>query len=125
MAKSKITLGEVGPLAAALNMALSGAKQQDTRIKLREALRALAQHGEHLDAEKQVLINQYAEKDDNGKPVVDGDAYVFGDKQADVDAAWKALNKTQVVVQHRLTLDDAAGLPADQALDALELLIGM
>lgn len=124
MAKSKITLGQVEPLAQAVNGAMAQADSYGTRFKLREVLRSLATHGQDLDAEKQALVQEYAVKDDDDKPVIKENTFDFGDKQDEVDRRWHELIGTQVTIQHKLTLEDVAGLPADPALDALELLLG-
>ncbi len=50
-------------------------------------------------------------------------AVQFGDNADEVDAKWRELVATEVVVVHKLVLDDVAGLPGDPALDALELLL--
>jgi hypothetical protein len=123
VAKSKITLGQVDLVAQAAAAALQVASVQGARIHLRELLRSLAPHGENLEAEKTVLVTEYAEKDADGKPIELDGIYQFGDNQATVDAKWRDLNATQVNVVHRLTFDDVAGLPADPALDALELVL--
>jgi hypothetical protein len=124
MAKSKVTLGQIEPLAQAVNGAMAQADSYGTRFKLREVLRSLATHGQDLDAEKQALVQEYAVKDDDDKPVIKDNSFDFGDKQDEVDRRWRELIGTQVVIQHKLTLEDVAGLPADPALDALELLLG-
>lgn len=123
MAKSKIALGQIDALAAAVNVAMAQTGSYGVRFKLREILRSLATHGQDFDAEKQALINDLAEKDESGAPVVVGDTYNFGDRQAEADRRWRKLVATQVTIQHKLTLEDVAGLPADPALDALELLL--
>lgn len=123
MAKSKITLGQIEPVAAAVNAAMAQATTYGTRFKLRELLRSLATHGQDLDAEKQALVKQYAVKDEDDQPVVKNNTFDFGDNQEEVDRKWGELIATQVVVQHKLTLDDVQALPADPALDPLELLL--
>lgn len=125
MAKSKITLGQVEPLAQAVNGAMAQADSYGTRFKLREALRGLAVHAQDLETERQALIAEYALTGEDGKPLTgDGDVVLFGENQAAVDQRWQELRGTKVTVSHRLTLEDVAGLPADPALDALEWLLG-
>lgn len=125
MAKSKITLGQVEPLAQAVNWAMQQADSYGTRFKLREVLRSLATHGADFETERMRLIDEYAEKGEDGKPLLgEGDAVLFGENQATVDRRWQELRSTEVTISHKLTLDDVADLPADPALDALELLLG-
>lgn len=123
MAKSKVTLAQISVIGMACQTALQQQTSYGTRFKLREVLRALAPHGDDFDAEKQRLVERLAEKDDEGKPIVVDDRYEFGENQAEADRLWRELANTQVTIQHKLTLDDVAGLPADPALDGLELLL--
>lgn len=125
MAKSKLTLGQVGPVADACALAMQQAASYGTRFKLRELLRSLATHGADFEAERMRLIDEYAEKGEDGKPLLgDGDAVRFGEHQDEVDRRWQELRSTEVTISHKLTLEDVAGLPADPGLDALELLLG-
>ena len=123
MAKSKVTLGQIEPLAASCNAALAQAGTFGTRIKLREILRSLSTHAQDFDTERQALVEKYAEKDADGKPIVADGAVQFGDSAEEVDRLWRELITTEVVVVHKLVLDDVASLPGDPALDALELLV--
>lgn len=123
MAKYKMTLGQIEPVAAACNAALAQASTFGVRLKLREVLRSLAQHAQDFDTERQALVEKYAEKDEAGKPVVTNDQVQFGEHKDEVDRKWRELVETSVTVQHKLTLDDVANLPGDPALDALELLL--
>ena len=123
MAKSKVTLGQIEPLAASCNAALAQAGTFGVRIKLREILRNSSTHAQDFDTERQALVEKYAEKGEDGKPVVVDGAVQFGDNADEVDAKWRELIATEVVVVHKLALDDVANLPGDAALDALELLV--
>ena len=123
MAKSKITLGQIEPLAASCSAALAQAGTFGVRIKLREILRSLNTHAQDFDTERQALVEKYAEKDADGKPIVADGAVQFGDNADEVDRLWRDLVTTEVVVVHKLALDDVASLPGDPALDALELLV--
>ena len=124
MAKSKITLGQIGPLAASCNAALAQAGTFGTRIKLREVLRSLSTHALDFDTERQALVEKYAEKGEDGKPILTEAGVVqFGDSTDEVDRLWRDLVVTEVVVVHKLAIDDVANLPGDPALDALELLV--
>ena len=124
MAKSKITLGQIDQLAESCNAALAQAGTFGTRIKLREVLRSLSTHANDFDTERQALLEKYAEKGEDGKPILtDGGIVQFGDNADEVDAKWRELLATEVTVTHKLALDDVASLPGDAALDALELLV--
>ena len=123
MAKSKITLGQIEPLAASCNAALAQAGTFGVRIKLREILRSLSTHAQDFDTERQALVEKYAEKGENGKPVVVDDLVQFGENADEVDRLWRELQATPIVVAHKLTIDDVANLPGDAALDPLELLV--
>ena len=124
MAKSKITLGQIDPLAASCNAALAQAGTFGTRIKLREVLRSLSTHAQDFDTERQALVEKYAEKGEDGKPILTEAGVVqFGDSTDEVDRLWRDLVVTEVVVVHKLAIDDVANLPGDPALDALELLV--
>lgn len=124
MAKSKITLGQIEPLAASVNAALAQAGTLGTRIKLREVLRSLSTHAQDFDTERQTLVEKYAEKGEDGKPILtEAGAVQFGDSAEEVDRLWRELITAEVVVVHKLVLDDVASLPGDPALDALELLV--
>jgi hypothetical protein len=123
MAKSKVSMGQIDLLAAAINAAMQQASSYGTRFKLREILRTLSQHAQDGEAEKQTLVEKFAERGEDGKPVIVEDLYQFGDNQAEVDRQWAALQATQMTISHKLTLDDVADLPADPAFDALELLL--
>ncbi len=124
MAKSKITLGQIEPLAASCNAALAQAGTFGVRIKLREILRSLNTHAQDFDTERQALVEKYAERGEDGKPILtEAGTVQFGDNADEVDAKWRELVATEVVVVHKLVLDDVASLPGDPALDALELLV--
>lgn len=124
MAKTKLQLGNVSVVADAAALVMQEAQTYKTRFLARELLRALAPHQEGFEAERQRLIGEYAEKDEAGElALVDG-APQFGDNQAEVDRRWNELRSTEVTVQHKLTLEDVARLPADARLDALELVLG-
>jgi len=124
VAKSKIPPGQIEPLAASCNAALAQASTFGTRIKLREILRSLSTHAQDFDTERQALVERYAEKGEDGKPILtDAGAVTFGDSTDEVDRLWRELVTTEVVVVHKLALDDVASLPGDPTLDALELLV--
>jgi hypothetical protein len=124
MAKSKLTLGQVDPVLNACNAALSHAGTFGARIKLREAMRSLSTHAQDFDTERQTLVEKYAEKGEDGKPILtEAGGVQFGDSIDEVDRLWRELVATEVVVVHKLALDDVANLPGDPALDALELLV--
>ena len=124
MAKSKATLGQIEPLAASCNAALAQAGTFGVRIKLREVLRGLSTHAQDFDTERQALVEKYADKGEDGKPILtESGAVTFGDSTEEVDRQWRELVATEVVVAHKLALSDVEGLPGDPALDALELLV--
>ena len=124
MAKSKIALGQIEPLAVSCNAALAQAGTFGVRIKLREILRSLSTHAQDFDTERQALVEKYAEKGEDGKPILTEAGVVqFGDSTDEVDRLWRDLVATEVVVVHKLAIDDVANLPGDPALDALELLV--
>lgn len=123
MAKSKLKLVNVDLVMAACETALRQATLYGTRFKLRETLRALAPYSRDLETEKQQLVDRYAEKDADGKPVLDGDLYRWGEHQAEVDRRWQELTKTEITIAHKLTLADVEQLQASPDLDALELLL--
>lgn len=124
MAKTKLQLGNVGVVADAAALVMQEAQSYGVRFKVRELLRTLAPHQQAFEEERQRLIAEYAEKDEDGELVLVDGAPQFGDKQAEVDRRWSELRSTEVTVQHKLTLEDVADLPADARLDALELVIG-
>lgn len=123
MRKSTIELGQVEAVAVACQMALQHAPTYGARFHLREVLRVLQPHAQDFEAEKQRLIEQYAVRDADGKPVVVSDVYQFGDAQPEVDRLWRELTATKVDVSHNLTLTDVADVPANPALDALDWLL--
>ena len=123
MAKSKITLGQIEPLAASCNAALAQAGTFGVRIKLREILRSLDVHAQDFNKERQALVEKYAEKGEDGAPVVVEGLVKFGENTDEVNRLWRELVETPITVTHKLTVDDVAGLPGDPALDALELLV--
>lgn len=124
MAKSKITLGQVDPVGLACQTALGVAQQYGLRLKLREILRGLEPHAADLEAEKARLVDEFAEKDADGKPIQDGDRFRFGEHEPEVNRRWDDLRSATVTISHSLKFEDVAGLPADPALDGLELLLG-
>ena len=86
MAKSKVTLGQIEPLAASCNAALAQAGTFGVRIKLREVLRGLSTHAQDFDTERQALVEKYADKGEDGKPILtESGAVTFGDSTDEVD----------------------------------------
>lgn len=124
MTKSKLTLGELEPVAAACSAALKQAGTFGLRLKLRAVLRALDVHAQDFDKERAALVEKYTEKDADGQPLVVEGKVQFSEHAAEVDRLWHELIATAVTVEHDLKLSDVAGLPGDATLDALELLVG-
>ena len=123
MSKAKIMLGQVEPVTAACAAALNQAGTFGLRIKLRATLRALDIRAQDFDKERFELVTKYAEKGEDGAPLVTDGKVEFGANTTEADRLWRELVATEVTVEHDLKLSDVANLPGDPVFDALELLV--
>lgn len=123
MQKVTIEASQVDAVGVAINTALQHVQLYAARFRLRETLRAIQPHAADIEAERQALVEQYAERDADGKMVVKDNMVQFGENLDTVNERWAECQRQKVEISHRLTLDDVADLPADPKLDALELLL--
>jgi hypothetical protein len=63
-----------------------------TKIKLRDAQETLMKEAEWFEEQRLEIINRYARKGTDGKPVVENDNYILEDKDAFVQEFGELLN---------------------------------
>lgn len=79
-----------------------------TALKVRNMMRSLHHLAEDVEAERIKLIEELAEKDDTGKPVIENNQFQFGARLGEFNTAYEELMNC-----------DAAGMPSP--LKAYEL----
>ena len=91
-----MTNGELRNVTHALGKLAEVRLPMRTGLQIRSMMRTLNQVGEDIEAERQKLVEQLAEKDADGKPLVADGMYVFGDRLAEFEAGFAELMACEV-----------------------------
>lgn len=79
-------------------------------MPLRKLLRELTEINKDIAAEHKKLLDEYAQKGDDGQPLIENGRYVLGDNQAALDAAYTELIAVEADVRQTIKASDLDGM---------------
>lgn len=126
----KVTLNmlETDALFQASNVVLMQTIPFNLRLGLRNMQRQLSPVLQDFHDAKTKLVEDYATKDKDGKPVTEAPEaggppiYVFGENKELVDALWEEISGATHTISHQFTDQSFSLISGGPELDALELL---
>jgi len=100
-----LQLGEIRSMIEVLPVLMEEKLPVKTAYWLARALQELSRKFEPFETARKNLVNKYAEKDEAGELIVDGDTYVIDDMEA-FQAEFATLAEQEVEIKYNpLTLD--------------------